>query len=140
MAILSAKEIYRSPLSEASYSSGKRYLLSGIVRRWPARLDVVGEPACIIQIRLTKQIRRNKRKIEASSRGQGRQEFALYRRARGYGRNTSCKRRLAVPAFAREACAKRGKILAANIPPRCCCLCEGSLRQARGNTCCKHPA
>ena len=104
------------------------------------RLAAVGEPACIIQIRLTKQIRRNKRKIKASSRGQGRQEFALYRRARGYGRNTSCKRRLAVPAFAREACAKRGKILAANIPPRCCCLCEGSLRQARGNTCCKHPA
>ena len=88
------------------------------------RLAAVGEPACIIQIRLTRQIRRNKRKIEASSRGQGRQEFALYERARGYGRNTSCKRRLAVTVFAREACARRGKILAGNIPPRCCCLCE----------------
>jgi len=32
--------------------------------------------------------------------------------------------RLDVVAFAREACARRGKILAENIPPRCCCLCE----------------
>ena len=158
---------------------------------------------CIIQIRLTKQIRRNKLKSKASSRGQGRHEFALYRRTRGYGRNTSCKRRLAVVgesaciiqirltkqirrnklkskassrgevgrsspftdapgemgetqatieglqllplrgklvpsegkyllqtshldvvAFAREVCSISSAVLAANIPPRCCCLCE----------------